>query len=329
MARNLRLKTNVQPPDSDYPYGKIKDDDGSGNGTPVNEQVYGDFHQFFARIFAKSGYTYNGLPDSEYSGFQFYDALLKVCKQFIGVKTISATTNMVFSDMGKLINVSGTSGFIDLNIPNGNILEDGSTITVYNNSSFQIIIASQGSESINGGADLTLVGTGDFVTLVLDKANTDWKIANLNLTITPTPVIVANPLAAYNATQTATAVTTYVNKFTTEDFDVDGINNTSTGQITPIKSGKYNISSRCIVTPSSPTTATYTFCIYKNGSQIATLDRCVFNSSNDAQRLALDYIIDANGTTDYFEIVVFTSNSQTYTVGIASVVLTPINRIIQ
>ena len=34
--------------DANYPYGRIKDNTGAGDGTPVNEFVYGDIHQFFA-----------------------------------------------------------------------------------------------------------------------------------------------------------------------------------------------------------------------------------------------------------------------------------------
>lgn len=75
MARSLASKENVEPVDSDYPYGRIKDNSGANDGTPVNEDVYGDFHQFFAKLFAESGLTYNELPDNDYSGFQLFEAL--------------------------------------------------------------------------------------------------------------------------------------------------------------------------------------------------------------------------------------------------------------
>ena len=75
MARSLINKENVEPVDGDYPYGRIKDNTGSDDGTPVNEDVYGDFHQFFAKMFSESGLTYNELPDNDYSGFQLFEAL--------------------------------------------------------------------------------------------------------------------------------------------------------------------------------------------------------------------------------------------------------------
>lgn len=76
MARNLANKPNVNSPDSDYPYGRIRDrDPGVTAGTRVDENAYGDMHQFFAKMFSASGLTYNELPDNDYSGFQFWAAL--------------------------------------------------------------------------------------------------------------------------------------------------------------------------------------------------------------------------------------------------------------
>lgn len=75
MARSLANKTNVQAPDSDYPYGRIKDDSGASDGTPVDENAYGDMHQFFERLMNQAGVAHNEQPDNDYSGFQFFEAL--------------------------------------------------------------------------------------------------------------------------------------------------------------------------------------------------------------------------------------------------------------
>jgi hypothetical protein len=76
MARALENKTNVNPPSADYPYGRIRDNDGSGNGTPVNESVYGDFHQFFERLMDLAGVAHNNAAENKINGFQFIDALI-------------------------------------------------------------------------------------------------------------------------------------------------------------------------------------------------------------------------------------------------------------
>lgn len=78
MAIKLELKTNVDPPGTYggkyYPYGKIKDDTGTGDGTPVNTEVYGDQHQFFAKMAAEAAITFNGNPDNFTDGFQYFQA---------------------------------------------------------------------------------------------------------------------------------------------------------------------------------------------------------------------------------------------------------------
>lgn len=75
MAIKLQNKPNVDAPDVTYPYGNIKDDTGSNDGTPLNKLVHADFHQFFAKILdigETVGYlTPNGLPENDDNGFQY------------------------------------------------------------------------------------------------------------------------------------------------------------------------------------------------------------------------------------------------------------------
>lgn len=87
MAIRLKNKQNTWPEESEYPYGDIKDDDGSGNGTPVNREVYADQHQFFARMMAeairlKPPFDYNDVPDNSYDGFQLYEALMLLTRPY-------------------------------------------------------------------------------------------------------------------------------------------------------------------------------------------------------------------------------------------------------
>lgn len=187
MAIGTENYPNTAATTADYPYGGIKDNTGAGNGTPINKLTNDDIHQNLRKILALAGIAPNNLPDNVTNGFQYISGLDKLYKRFIGVRTIGATTNLTVADIGKLINVFGTSGFIDCNIPSGANLRDGDNLVIYNNGNFPIIITSLGSEFINGGSDLTLVQQGDFVELVLDKANFDWKIANMQ--ITPLPYV--------------------------------------------------------------------------------------------------------------------------------------------
>lgn len=75
MGYKIISKPNTDGVSSSFPYGKIRDEVSPGDGTPVNTLVYGDFHQFFARLAALAGITLNDLPDNLTNGFQFVDAL--------------------------------------------------------------------------------------------------------------------------------------------------------------------------------------------------------------------------------------------------------------
>lgn len=100
MARSLKNKVNVEPPDGDFPYGRIKDNTGIGDGTPVDENTYGDHHQFFARLmeyvmeYAKDGFEWNEEPDSAYVGFQLFEALqrFKPYKYYVAIMNQTGTS---------------------------------------------------------------------------------------------------------------------------------------------------------------------------------------------------------------------------------------------
>ena len=76
MARNKATQQNIDNSDlANFPNGRIQDNTGAGNGTPVNEIVYGDIHEFFAKLMRLSGITYNDLPDNESNGYQLLEAM--------------------------------------------------------------------------------------------------------------------------------------------------------------------------------------------------------------------------------------------------------------
>lgn len=77
MATDKAAEVNIDNSDpSNYPNGRIKDNTGAGDGTPVNRKIYGDIHEFFAKLMRLAGIAYNGLPDNEGSGYQLVDAAI-------------------------------------------------------------------------------------------------------------------------------------------------------------------------------------------------------------------------------------------------------------
>ncbi len=84
MARNLANQTNVNPPSADFPSGRIRDDTGAGDGTPVDEALYGDIHQFFMKLARENGVVFNNLPESNFNTYQLYQALVNEIETRIG-----------------------------------------------------------------------------------------------------------------------------------------------------------------------------------------------------------------------------------------------------
>jgi len=114
MAIKLENKPNVAAPSATYPYGAIRDNTGSNDGTPVNTAVYGDFHQFFARMLGESGVTPNGLPDNQTNGFQYFEALRSVISSFIPPGIITMWSGQVNTIPAGWQLCDGTGGTPDL-----------------------------------------------------------------------------------------------------------------------------------------------------------------------------------------------------------------------
>lgn len=76
MARDKSTLTNIDASDLvNYPNARIKNNTGAGDGTPVNEFVYGDIHEAMAKLMRLYGLSYNGLPDNETNGYQLIEAM--------------------------------------------------------------------------------------------------------------------------------------------------------------------------------------------------------------------------------------------------------------
>lgn len=74
----IPLKNNSNVDNSDlpnYPDGRIKDNTGPGNGTPVNRSVYGDLHSNISKLMRLYNIGPNSLPDNETNGYQIIEAL--------------------------------------------------------------------------------------------------------------------------------------------------------------------------------------------------------------------------------------------------------------
>lgn len=109
--KRLQNKTNVVAPGGDYPYGRIKNNTGANDGTPVDVDVYGDFHQFFERLIDQSDVTANGNPDNSTSGFQLFEAFLKLANRFNCTSTSTVTLALGSKSFAVTANAAATLAY--------------------------------------------------------------------------------------------------------------------------------------------------------------------------------------------------------------------------
>ena len=96
MAFKITDYPNTSAISGSEPYGNIKDDTGSNDGTPVDKQVYADKHQFFAWLMDKAGVTPNSLPDNLTNGFQLGEALLILTDRYRCTSTTSVAIGSAY-----------------------------------------------------------------------------------------------------------------------------------------------------------------------------------------------------------------------------------------
>jgi len=80
---SLKNKPNVIAPTSQYPHGRLKDDTGVGDGTPIEQLTNNDIHSFFQELMAEANLSPNEILDNEYDGFQLNTALGLLINKYI------------------------------------------------------------------------------------------------------------------------------------------------------------------------------------------------------------------------------------------------------
>jgi hypothetical protein len=78
----LENLTNVEPASAEFPFGDLKNNTGTNNGTPVNRDLLTDLIQFGQKMASEAGITMNDVPDNEYDGWQLYEAFRKLTKPY-------------------------------------------------------------------------------------------------------------------------------------------------------------------------------------------------------------------------------------------------------
>lgn len=94
--RSLKTNPNVDNSNpTDYPDARVKNNSGTGDGTPVNERVYGDIHQAVAKAMRMYAILPNELPDNETNGYQLLEAFSALASKNDYVIALSSVTGVL------------------------------------------------------------------------------------------------------------------------------------------------------------------------------------------------------------------------------------------
>lgn len=196
--RILSSNPNVDNSDlANYPNGRIKNNDGSGNGTAVNERVYGDIHQTVSKLMRLYNITPNDLPDNETNGFQIIDALRAMASKndFILPLSLSGSVLQVPIKLGSMIENESLICKCGFNFANQTQIKgsDSPTFTVNVLGSFK---SNEYVRLIKTASGITIIRLADDVSLndmvgllsYLKKATQTEENAGLLDTVATTPL---------------------------------------------------------------------------------------------------------------------------------------------
>lgn len=175
MAIGLQNMANIESPDSDFPNGNIKDDTGANDGTPANKQTVADIYQFFAKLMRLASITPNGLPDSEYNGFQYVQAVKKLfgrngAIQYVGGAASSTVVTPGNNPSIQYIPTAASGHICSLDITDDEA-DHLSFVTVTNGSANAVTVVSASSYPVHFSAAGYSLAAGQTRTFMFDGQN--------------------------------------------------------------------------------------------------------------------------------------------------------------
>jgi len=139
MARSITDLLNIEAPSGNFSKGRIKDNDGTQNGTPNNEKLHGDWTQFFQKLMDEAGISPNGNADDQVNN-QLYDALIRTTRLWEGYDDNPNTIASSGSFIG--LEISKTS--IEINIEPINTITTLSAANLYPKGQTSVIFVNLG-----------------------------------------------------------------------------------------------------------------------------------------------------------------------------------------
>lgn len=163
-----------------YPNGRIKDNTGAGDGTPVNEEVYGDFHEMKDKLMRLYGLAFNGLPDNETNGYQFIEALRALSNKNDIVLAVTLDSQGSGSNN---LSVGVKLGFLLLNesftLKSSTNIPTTNNVTLRGTDNVTKNVTTVGSIRVGDYVRMINTSTGILMVKVLDFSNIDSVVSDL------------------------------------------------------------------------------------------------------------------------------------------------------
>ena len=200
------------------------------------------------------------------------------------ISTHATDYTVVAGDQGKFLSVTGTTTITLLAAATAGA---NFPLAIINNGTGVVTVDGSGAETINGSATISLTPNGY---AILTCNGTLWV-----------GIVKSKPSFSVHKNGTAQTNITGYDKVTwsTEEFDTNSnFDNSTNYRFTPTVGGKYNLSATIEFSSAVDADNIY-IGLYKNGTIYKEVTK---NTINTVEAVSLNAVVDANGTTDYFEI---------------------------
>lgn len=172
--RNKATLPNIDLTDPNFLLGRIKNNTGANDGTPVNEFVYGDIHQFFAKLLNLAGLVPNGFPDNEANGYQTIDALISIASKNDYVYELSSVSSVL--QVGVKIGLMKTNEFLICK----SIVNLGSETTIKGSDNVTITTVSTSNFKSGDYVMFTKTASNIRIDRLIDAVNLDIVVSEYN-----------------------------------------------------------------------------------------------------------------------------------------------------
>lgn len=173
----IPLKNNPNVDNSDpvnYPDGRVKDNTGTGNGTPVNRNVYGDLHSNISKLMRLYDIVPNQFPDNETNGFQIIEALKALASKNDYIYPLNTSSGSLSVDL-KLNLLKENEFFVCLAAVNKT-----TETTIKGSDGSEFVITYSGNFKANEYVRLIKTASGISIIRIADWTSLEAMVSELN-----------------------------------------------------------------------------------------------------------------------------------------------------